>query len=151
MPWSRKQRKLQKTPIQKDIDIKKMFEIIKHDMFRWSIMQAGTLPRREFIFSGVFDEELFAEIREKKLATLLATEVIENEFEWLNYDFEEAQVRIDLGDMILEHLVTETISIGNKIENNTENQSIFKEKLQLVNQSDDEDNKKDDKKDGKKE
>lgn len=133
MPWSRKQRKLQKTPIQKDIDINKMFEIIKHDMFRWSIMQAGTLPRREFIFSGVFDEELFAEIREKKLATLLATEVIENEYKWLNYDFEEAQVRIDLGDMILEHLVTEAISLSSKIEENAGGaQSIYTEPLTLV-------------------
>lgn len=141
MPWSRKQRKLQKTPIQRDIDIKKMFEIIKHDMFRWSIMQAGTLPRREFIFSGVFDEELFAEIREKKLATLLATEVIENEYKWLNYDFEEAQVRIDLGDMILEHLVTEAISLSGKIEENANNQkSIYTDNLTLVWQSDDEDN-----------
>lgn len=32
MPWSRKQRKLQQTPLQKEIDIKKMFEIIKHDV-----------------------------------------------------------------------------------------------------------------------
>ena len=38
-------------------------------------MQSGTLPRKEFIFGGMFDDELFAEIREKKLATLLATEV----------------------------------------------------------------------------
>jgi hypothetical protein len=65
-------------------------------------MQAGTLPRREFVFSGLFDEELFAEIREKKLATLLAREMIENEPKWLNYEFEEAQVKIDIGDMILE-------------------------------------------------
>lgn len=81
-------------------------------------MQAGTLPRREFIFGGVFDEELFAEIREKKLATLLATEVIENEYKWLNYEFEEAQVRIDLGDMILEHLVSESIETLELIEEN---------------------------------
>ena len=78
-----------------------MFEIIKHDviikiklielqLFRWAIMQAGTLPRKEFIFGGVFDDELFAEIREKKLATLLAREMIENEPKWLNYEFEEA-------------------------------------------------------------
>ena len=53
-------------------------------------MQAGTLPRKEFIFNDEFDDELFAEIWEKKLATLLATEVIENEHKWLNYDFEEA-------------------------------------------------------------
>jgi len=77
-------------------------------------MQAGTLPRKEFVFGGHFDEELFAEIREKKLATLLAREMIENEPKWLNYEFEEAQVKIDIGDMILEQLVTETISILNE-------------------------------------
>jgi hypothetical protein len=38
----------------------------------------------------VFDDELFAEIREKKLATLLAREMIETEPKWLNYEFEEA-------------------------------------------------------------
>ncbi len=53
-------------------------------------MQAGTLPRREFVFNNLFDDELFAEIREKKLATLLAREMIETEPKWLNYEFEEA-------------------------------------------------------------
>lgn len=79
-------------------------------------MQAGTLPRREFVFNNLFDDELFAEIREKKLATLLAREMIENESKWLNYEFEEAQVKIDIGDMILEQLVTETITILKKNE-----------------------------------
>ena len=79
-------------------------------------MQAGTLPRREFVFNNLFDDELFAEIREKKLATLLAREMIENEPKWLNYEFEEAQVKIDIGDMILEQLVTETITILKKNE-----------------------------------
>jgi len=67
------------------------------------------LPRKEFVFQGVFDEELFNEIREKKLVTLLAREMIENEPKWLGYEFEEGQVKIDLGDMILETLVNETI------------------------------------------
>lgn len=117
-PWSRKKRQLQRLPDKKKFDLKKIFETVRHNMFRWSIMQAGTLPRKDFIFSNVFDEELFAEIREKKLATLLATEVIENEPQWLNYDFEEAQVRIDLGDMILEQLVSEAIAVMNVIEQN---------------------------------
>lgn len=37
--------------------------------------------------------------------------MIENEPKWLNYEFEQAQVKIDIGDMILELLVTETITI----------------------------------------
>ena len=75
---------------------------------------AGTLPRREFIYQGEFDEELFSEIREKKLVQLLAREMIETEPKWLNYEFEQAQVKIDIGDMILEQLVNETISILNQ-------------------------------------
>lgn len=81
-------------------------------------MQAGTLPRREFVLDGVFDDELFAEIREKKLATLLAREMIENEPKWLCYEFEEAQVKIDVGDMILEQMVTEAIAFLNAKANN---------------------------------
>jgi len=92
-----------------DFTVEEMFEIVKHDLFRWAIMQAGTLPRKEFVFGGVFDDELFAEIREKKLATMLAREMIETEPKWLQYEFEEAQVKIDIGDMILEQMVTETI------------------------------------------
>ena len=106
LPWSRQTKRLKPT---EDFTIEEMFEIVKHDLFRWAIMQAGTLPRREFVFGGVFDDELFAEIREKKLATMLAREMIETEPKWLNYEFEEAQVKIDVGDMILEQLVTETI------------------------------------------
>ena len=57
-------------------------------MFRWAITQAGTLPRREFVYRGVFDEELFSEIREKKLVALLGREMQETEPRWLNYEFE---------------------------------------------------------------
>ena len=132
-PWSHKKRKLQQKPVKDKIDLKKMFEIVRHDLFRWNIMQAGTLPRKEFIFSNVFDEELFAEIREKKLATLLATEVVENEAKWLNYDFEEAQVKIDIGDMILEQLVSEGIAIMNLIDATEHKKSIYSE-AELVEQ-----------------
>jgi len=59
-------------------------------LFRWAITQAGTLPRREFVYRGVFDEELFSEIRDKKLVALLAREMIETEPKWLNYEFESA-------------------------------------------------------------
>ena len=45
---------------------------------------------------------------------LLAREMIETEPKWLNYEFEQAQVKIDVGDMILEQLVNETIAILNE-------------------------------------
>lgn len=106
MAWSRLSRKLKPT---EDFTLEEMFEITKHDLFRMAIMQAGTLPRREFVFGGHFDEDLFAEIREKKLATLLCREIVDNEPQWLKWDFEEAQTKIDIADMVLESLVTETI------------------------------------------
>ena len=37
--------------------------------------------------------------------------MVETEPKWLNYEFEQAQVKIDVGDMILEQLVFETIKI----------------------------------------
>lgn len=40
--------------------------------------------------------------------------MIETEPKWLNYEFEQAQVKIDVGDMILEQLVNETIAILNE-------------------------------------
>lgn len=40
---------------------------------------------------------------------MLANEVVEGEHQWLNYEFEEGQVKIDLSDMILEHLVEEVV------------------------------------------
>jgi len=52
---------------------------------------------------------LFSEIREKKLVALLGREMIETEPRWLNYEFEQAQVKMDLSDNILEILVTECI------------------------------------------
>ncbi len=44
---------------------------------------------------------------------MLAQEVMENEAQWLNYEFEDAQVKIDLSDMILEHLVEEFVGYLN--------------------------------------
>lgn len=48
------------------------------------------------------------------MAAMLASEVVETEHQWLNYEFEESQVKIDLSDMILEHLVEETVAFLNR-------------------------------------
>ena len=61
----------------------------------------------------MFDEELFQEFRERRLAATLANEVVESEHLWLNYEFEDNQVKIDLSDMILEHLVEEAVILLN--------------------------------------
>lgn len=58
-------------------------------------------------------EESTQDMRQVKLANLLHQEIIEDEHQWLNYEFEETQIRIDLGEMILESLVQETIDFLN--------------------------------------
>jgi hypothetical protein len=114
MVWSNKLRKLREDEI---LEFSKMFEIIKQDMFRWGYTIAGTLPKREFMQEdNNFDDTLFNEVREKRLATLLATDVIETEYKWVHYDFEEAQVKIDVCDMILEGLFTETVGLLDSLE-----------------------------------
>ena len=130
MAWSRLGRKLKPT---EDFTLEEMFEITKHDLFRMAIMQAGTLPRREFVFGGQFDEELFAEIREKKLATLLCREIVETEPQWLKWDFEEAQTKIVLADMVLNTLVTEAIDFLNiKSSDKNSAQAQFEEIEQMI-------------------
>ncbi len=38
---------------------------------------------------------------------------MESEHLWFNYEFEDNQVKIDLSDMILEHLVEEAVMVLN--------------------------------------
>jgi hypothetical protein len=72
-----------------------------------------------------FDVDYFEDVREKRLAALLASDVIENEYKWINYDFEESQVKIDIGDMIMEQIITETKNLLNEIGNQDNQASIY--------------------------
>lgn len=54
-------------------------------------------------------ENATQELRQSKLANQLQQEILEDEHFWLNYEFEETQIRIDLGNMILNQLMEETI------------------------------------------
>ena len=56
-----------------------------------------------------FSEEMYQEVREKRLTTILSQETVEQEHHWLNYEVEEAQVKIDISDMILEKMVAELV------------------------------------------
>lgn len=88
-------------------------------------MQAGTLPRADFMENNQFNEKVFGEIRERKLANLLATEVMESEDQWLRYEFEHSQINQDLSDLIFDHLMTETATILSEINEPTHKKSLF--------------------------
>lgn len=49
---------------------------------------------------------------------MLSDEVHESEKKWLTYDFEEAQVKIDITDMILEDMIEEICIVMNGVEDN---------------------------------
>jgi hypothetical protein len=53
---------------------------------------------------------------------VLSAETVEQEHHWLNYEYEEAQVKIDLSDMILEHLLEELVDFMNAREPGVEPQ-----------------------------
>ena len=76
--------------------------------------QAGKTPKVEFIINSQDSEEdIAAQMREEQLSSILANEVISQEPCWVNYEFEETQVKLDLSDMTLEELVEETVNILN--------------------------------------
>ena len=52
-------------------------------------------------------------MRQAKLATQLQQEILEDEHYWLNYEFEETQIRIDLGELLFDQLLTETVEFLN--------------------------------------
>lgn len=76
------------------------------------------MPSLEYYEGEMFEEDLFADIREKRLANLLSNEVYESEQKWLTYNFEEAQVKIDITDMILEDMIEEICILVNGKEEN---------------------------------
>lgn len=99
--------------------------MVKQEVFRWSQAFCGALPSPVFCFPSMsalrekeeFSDDLFQENREKRLTGVLSAETVEQEHHWLNYEYEEAQVKIDLSDMILEHLVDELATFLNQRNN----------------------------------
>jgi hypothetical protein len=78
-------------------------------------LRAGKVPIIEMINSRDSEGEIISQMREDHLSCILAVEVISQEPEWIDYEFEETQVKLDLSDMVLEELVEETIEILNAI------------------------------------
>ena len=88
---------------------------VRDILLDWNSFKAGPLPWREFYHNNHFDEDNFAEFREKKLASILAYEIEkEDEERWLDYETEESQVKLDLADIVLDHLVQEVTDILSK-------------------------------------
>ena len=51
--------------------------------------------------------------REKVLSKILAQDLLNSEKQWLDYEHEETQVKLDIGDLILESLIDDLVDILN--------------------------------------
>jgi Domain of unknown function (DUF4378)/IQ calmodulin-binding motif len=106
-PWSRKERVVGfKLEIPKIIsEVCKNFEI-------YCGFQVGRIFNEEIITSnGGIDDSLIERLREEKLEKLVLFEAIQEEEEWIDYEFEETQIKFDISDMILDDLTEEFIKI----------------------------------------
>ena len=68
------------------MDTERLFMMVKQDVLRWASTCAGCHPSQVFVVKRnpdlpheQFDEEIFQELRERRLANQLATEVVESE------------------------------------------------------------------------
>ena len=91
-------------------------------LLEWGEIQAGKLADTPLFNNlmldsptsalvGFQDEEQLNQIREERNALMLALDVRESEEQWVQYQYEETQIKLDLADMLLDFLATETVQI----------------------------------------
>lgn len=104
LPFSWHQQKPQK--------IEKILEKVLTTVMNWSEFQVGKIYSAEMVNSSeVIDDDMFQQIREDNLAKMLVSEILENDTQWNNYEFEEIQTKIDLADDVVEYLSMELVAI----------------------------------------
>eukprot|EP00357_Protocruzia_adherens_P016823 CAMPEP_0115019460 /NCGR_PEP_ID=MMETSP0216-20121206/29461_1 /TAXON_ID=223996 /ORGANISM="Protocruzia adherens, Strain Boccale" /LENGTH=707 /DNA_ID=CAMNT_0002390943 /DNA_START=14 /DNA_END=2137 /DNA_ORIENTATION=+ len=97
-----------------DLDALRLLNRAKRIVIDWAGKTAGTLPSRAG--SIPLSEDQLVHRREERLAVLLANEVTDLEQNWVDYENEESQVKLDLADMVLHHLIDEIVLLMSKVE-----------------------------------
>ena len=106
LPWE-----IRKTGIRKNDSSWK--EIIGKVLQDFKSLNDFCIGKHEEIDTLVFnDENAILKYKERQLDKVIYNEIFAEEEKWLDYSFEEAQVKIDLADVILYELVTEVININ---------------------------------------
>jgi hypothetical protein len=81
-------------------------------ILKWCGLEAGKIPSVEMINSfGELDEDKLQQVRQEKLAEFLIVDVAEGDNMWVECDFEESQVAIDVADWIMADLYEETAEL----------------------------------------
>lgn len=101
--------------LSRPLKIGEITEKVLRDLEIFSLFQIGRIFNEEIITSnGVIDDGLIQSLREDRLERLIYYETVEEEEEWIDYEFEETQVKFDVADMILEYLSEELEQIFDK-------------------------------------
>lgn len=109
---------------------------VQDKILTWAETEAGTLTDSQTVLNApqeirhiMTEKQFLNQVREERLANLLSSEINDAEPLWLDYEYEETQVKLDLADMVLQELCFETIREVNRIENrfNNKDDEIDKE------------------------
>ena len=90
-----------------EAEIKNVFEKLGNLMKKWANIKGGAYPT--FEMQG--DDDKLQELREERMSALLCFEAKSEEIGWVVYDDEEAQTKLDLGEVLFEELVIETLNL----------------------------------------
>jgi len=104
LPWSKATRAL--TPAPASLSV--LQTLVCTELIAWSAFEVGKIPEVPLLTStGQVNEQQLQMIREEKLSKMLTKEIVGNDQMWTDYEAEDAQVKIDLADMVLEQLMDE--------------------------------------------
>jgi len=116
-PWKSNIKVAAPKPITEE-NMDKILEKAKEKVIEWSSSMCGFFGDKEDQLldkTSTINEEFLAQLREERLARMLASDVFEMEERWITYDDEEAEVQVELADLIFDKLVTETVEVITQI------------------------------------
>lgn len=99
MPWSTSHQTPKKSESSAEVYYK-IFTLL----LKWNTCKLGKILNSPKMTE---QEEAFNKLREDRIFAVLSQELKESDIKWINYEFEEIQLRLDISDMILELLVEE--------------------------------------------
>ena len=86
-------------------------ESVEKRIFSFNDVKAGNIMNENSNENKYINEQIAIQNREKGVIKILSYEINENDHEWINYENEEVQAKLDLADMVLEMEIEEIIEI----------------------------------------
>ena len=107
MPWSNsissyKRKKNHSKTIGKDL---------KKTIWNFNSLCAGKIPDNSYISSLELNEEKLQNHREEKISTLIASDIRNYENVWINYEYEETQIKLNVADKVFDLLINEALEM----------------------------------------